>query len=109
VQWFERSQEWIEKLNALQARLNGFHERLLQELKAADAEWPKPEGIDLVNSTAEDAQPQEPESAATLRHELPAKARREALLPKLEELYRLFGYFNRWNRQIQERVVQLMI
>jgi hypothetical protein len=35
-----------------------------------------------------------------------AAARRE-ILPKLEELYRLFGYFNRWNNQIQERVVQL--
>ena len=29
------------------------------------------------------------------------------LLAKAEELYRLFGYFNRWNKQIQERVVQL--
>jgi hypothetical protein len=35
-----------------------------------------------------------------------AASRRE-ILPKLEELYRLFGYFNRWNSQIQERVVQL--
>ena len=28
---------------------------------------------------------------------------------KIEELYRLFGYFNRWQRQIQERVVQLSL
>ena len=34
---------------------------------------------------------------------------RGGLLKKLEELYRLFGYFNRWNSQIQERVVQLTI
>ena len=27
----------------------------------------------------------------------------------LEELYRLFGYFNRWNSQIQERIVQLTL
>ena len=28
-------------------------------------------------------------------------------MPKREELYRLSGYFNRWNNQIQERVAQL--
>jgi hypothetical protein len=28
-------------------------------------------------------------------------------LGRLEELYRLFGYFARWSEQIQERVVQL--
>lgn len=32
---------------------------------------------------------------------------RDDVLIKLEELYRLFGYFNRWNKQIQERVTQL--
>ena len=32
---------------------------------------------------------------------------RHSLLRPLEELYRLFGYFNRWNSQIQERIVQL--
>jgi curved DNA-binding protein CbpA len=32
---------------------------------------------------------------------------REALLARLEELYRLFSYFARWSAQIQERVVQL--
>jgi curved DNA-binding protein CbpA len=34
---------------------------------------------------------------------------RPKILPKIEELYRLFGYFNRWHKQIQERVVPLMI
>ncbi len=34
---------------------------------------------------------------------------RGELLKKLEEFYRLFGYFNRWNKQIQERVVQLTL
>jgi len=37
-----------------------------------------------------------------------AVSRRE-ILPRLEELYRLFGYFNRWNNQIQERVLQLSL
>jgi hypothetical protein len=55
-----------------------LREQLTSELKALDARWI---------------------SAA-------AVSRRE-ILPKLEELYRLLGYFNRWNGQIQERVVQL--
>jgi hypothetical protein len=80
VQWFERSQEWIEKLNALQQKLNGLHARLIAELKAVDEAWMGAPGAD-----------------------------QRKLLPRLEELYRLFSYFNRWNRQIQERVVQLMI
>jgi DnaJ-domain-containing protein 1 len=78
VQLFERGQEWVETLNSLQRQLNGLREQITAELKSLDAEW-----------IAGDAQ-----------------SRRE-LLPKLEELYRLFGYFNRWNHQIQERVVQL--
>jgi curved DNA-binding protein CbpA len=32
---------------------------------------------------------------------------RPELLARLEELYRLFSYFNRWSRQIQERIVRL--
>ena len=34
---------------------------------------------------------------------------RNEILRRLEELYRLFGYFNRWNNQIQERIVQLTL
>jgi hypothetical protein len=78
VQLFERGQEWVEKLNGLQRKLNELHEHLTGELKSLDAQW------------------------------IPADAvSRREILPKLEELYRLFGYFNRWNNQIQERVVQL--
>lgn len=80
VQWFERSEEWVDKLNALQQKLNGLHAQLLTELKNVDAQW----------AGADDWA-------------------RQALLPALEQLYRVFGYFNRWNRQIQERVVQLMV
>jgi len=32
---------------------------------------------------------------------------RDAMLAKLEDLYRLLSYFNRWNGQLQERIVQL--
>jgi len=78
VQLFERGQDWVEKLNGLQRKLNELREQLTDRLKSLDAEWISADAV----------------------------SRRE-MLPKLEELYRLFGYFNRWNNQIQERVVQL--
>ena len=78
VQLFERGQDWVEKLNGLQRKLNELREKFSGELKALDAEWMAADAVS-----------------------------RRAILPKLEELYRLFGYFNRWNNQIQERVVQL--
>jgi curved DNA-binding protein CbpA len=78
VQLFERGQDWVEKLNVLQRKLNELREKLMVELKSLDALWT---------------------SADAVSH--------REILPKLEELYRLFGYFNRWNSQIQERVVQL--
>jgi DnaJ-domain-containing protein 1 len=78
IQLFERGQNWIEKLNALQKKLNEMREKLMNELKSLDQKWIAGDAV----------------------------SRRE-ILPKLEELYRLFGYFNRWNGQIQERIVQL--
>jgi DnaJ-domain-containing protein 1 len=78
VQFFERGQDWVEKLNGLQRKLNELREKLTVELKSLDAQW------------------------------ISADATTE-ILPKLEELYRLFSYFNRWNGQIQERVVQLSL
>jgi len=80
VQLFERAQEWIEQLNSLQRKLNELREKLTGELKSLDEKW--------VENDLEE---------------------RAGLLKKLEELYRLFGYFNRWNNQIQERVVQLTL
>lgn len=78
VQFFERGQDWVEKLNGLQRKLNELRENLTDELKALDAQWLSAD--------------------ATQRVEI---------MRRLEELYRLFGYFNRWNNQIQERIVQL--
>ncbi len=78
VQWFERGQAWVEKLNALQQQLNGLHGRFLDELKALDEKW--------------------------LRRDA---AERPQLLAEAEQLYRRFGYFNRWNQQVQERVARL--
>jgi curved DNA-binding protein CbpA len=78
VQLFERGQDWVEKLNVLQRKLNELREQLSGRLKSLDEKWMAADAV--------------------ARHEI---------LPKLDELYRLFGYFNRWNNQIQERVVQL--
>ena len=79
VDYFERSQGWLEKLDALSAKLDAFNHRLADDLKSLDARW-----------IAADA---------TGRNEL---------LTEVEALYRLFGYFNRWNRQLSERKLQLM-
>jgi len=80
VQFFERAQEWIEKLQLLQKKLRDFSERLLAELKLLDTKW-------MAGNTGA----------------------RGDLLIELEKLYRLFSYFNRWNGQIQERIVQLSL
>jgi len=78
VQLFERGQEWVEKLNALQQKLNALRDQLVTSLQSQDAQWLS--------------------AGSTTRAEI---------LRQLEEHYRLFGYLNRWNNQIQERIVQL--
>jgi len=67
-------------LNLRQRKLNELREKLADELKSLDTQW--------ISADA---------------------ASRTEILPRLEELYRQFGYFNRWNSQIQERVVQLSL
>ena len=39
VQLFERAQEWIERLNLLQRKLNEWREKLTDELKSLDEKW----------------------------------------------------------------------
>jgi hypothetical protein len=80
VQFIERGQDWVERLNALKKRLGELRGKFEDDLKSLDDKW--------------------------MFHE--AVSRRE-LLTELEELYRLFSYFNRWNGQIQDRVVQLSL
>jgi curved DNA-binding protein CbpA len=80
VRLFERAQEWIEQLNLLQRKLNELSGKLTGDLKSLDEKW--------IENNLET---------------------RGDLLKKLEELYRLSGYFNRWNNQIQERAVQLSL
>jgi DnaJ-domain-containing protein 1 len=79
VQQYARAQEQAEPLRTLHARLAGLHGKLIEELKLLDVSW---------TSRAGD---------------------RTDLLNRLEELYRLLGYYNRWNSQIQERIVQLSL
>lgn len=81
VQWFERGQEWIERLNQMGQKINGRRDELLQELKSLNPLWE--------SATASNAS----------REKLP--------LARLDEIYRLLGYLGRWSEQIQERVVQL--
>ena len=80
VQLFERSQQRSDELQPLQRMVNDKREALLSELKQLDAAW-----------LAGAADPIE----------------RAALLQRLERIYRLLGYFDRWLSQIQERIVHL--
>ena len=77
VKLFERSQDLIDKLQMLQQRVNAMNERLTEELRQIDAAWQDDRQANV------------------------------SLLPRLEELHRLFSYFARWGAQIQERIVRL--
>ncbi len=83
VGMFERGQELTDKLRALQKSFAARREALAEETRALDAAW----------TTATPG-----ESAA-----------RADTLARLEELWRLFGYFGRWIGQLEERAVQLAI
>jgi len=82
VEMFERGQEWTQSLQALQAKLNGRRTELENDLKRLDAEW---------DARGNDAM------------------RRTRILTELEELFRLFSYFSRWNAQLAERVGRLAV
>ncbi|HXF09627.1 MAG TPA: hypothetical protein VN625_02505 [Desulfuromonadaceae bacterium] len=81
VRLFDQAQEWIEKLTAMQKKLSELRTGLDDRLKILDQTW--------VNTEDREA--------------------RRQTLPQLEELYRLFSYFNRWGNQVQERAVQMIL
>jgi curved DNA-binding protein CbpA len=81
VAMFERGQGWTDKLGVLQRAINLKLEELGSDLKRIDGEWEGP-----ANSGA-----------------------RAATFASIEELYRLFGYYNRWSSQLQERILQLAL
>jgi DnaJ-domain-containing protein 1 len=77
VTFFERGHDFADKLQAIRQRVNTLNEQLNDELKQIDTTWQS------------------------------GTPPRSTLLQRLEELYRLFGYFARWNAQLQERAVRL--
>lgn len=82
VQFFERSQEWIDRLNAMQRRLNGQQSAVLASLQALDGEWQR-------------------------AGERPSD--RAGLLAQLEKIWRLLSFHSRWSLQLQEAIVQLAL
>jgi DnaJ-domain-containing protein 1 len=81
VKWFERSQNCVEKLRDVLKPVLADREQLIATLKELDAKW--------IASDASDS------------------AKRAELLSKLEELYRLFSYYDRWIAQLQDRIARL--
>jgi DnaJ-domain-containing protein 1 len=82
VQMFERGQEWMDRLRAVQTRLGERHAGLVQELQALDAEW--------VRSDSDPVQ-------------------LGALLQRVEQIHQRLSFYTRWNAQIQESLVQLSL
>ena len=80
---FERGQEYVERLSAMRQQIASRSDRLMEELKTMNAVW------------------ESAERAGAQRDKLP--------LERLEEIYRLLGYYGRWTSQIQERTVQLSL
>jgi DnaJ-domain-containing protein 1 len=80
VQLFERGQEWVETIGALQVRLATRREDLIQRLKALDAGWDTMPG---------------------------GSAARGDAVRQLEEIYRLLSFFARWSEQMQERLARI--
>lgn len=80
AQLFERSQSHADELEATRKKVDASREQLEHRLKELDTAW---QGADV--------------------------ARRIELLRTLEELRRLFGFFDRWLSQLQERFVQLAL
>ena len=82
VSVFERAQDKTEKLNVFQKRLETGRAALLASLRELDGEW-------------------NAESVTT--------EKRNAMLSRIEDLYRLLSYYERWNSQVRERIVQLSL
>ncbi len=80
VQMFERLQEWIDRLRALQARLCERQADLLRELQVLDGEWVR-------------------------LHCDPIQ--RRGFLQRVEQIYQRLSFYTRWTAQIQETLVQL--
>lgn len=83
VQMFERSQEWIERLKALQQQIGVRRDGLLEELKRMNPFWEETPDLDT------------------------AERQKSLPLERLENAYRALSFITRWMSQIRERLVQL--
>jgi hypothetical protein len=85
VAWFERGQDRLEILRASQEKVGRWREELLDSIRSMNPAW---------------------ESAPPAGQ--PDRAR---LLPlqRLEQVYRLLSYADRWSAQLQERAFQMTI
>lgn len=77
--------DWLDRLQALQGRVNTKRDELITELRQMNAVW---EAAPSVGA---------PERVAALP------------LERLEQVYRAMSYVARWTEQIQERIVQLAL
>jgi DnaJ-domain-containing protein 1 len=85
VSWFERAQEWTDKLQLVQRLINERSEERIVRLKEMNAAWAAAPAVGT------------PHRAAALP------------LAQLEEIYRAISYLTRWGGQLQERVLQLSL
>ncbi len=78
VSFFEKGQEWVEKLTALQKNIAAHNEAVVNRVRELDDRW--------LSSTDH-----------------------AALLPELEQCWRLLSFYSRWNSQLQNAIVQLSL
>jgi len=80
VQVMQQALPQLEQLDALQVQLQERRTGLLEELRALDAAWVKPDNT-----------------------------QRDELLDRAENLYHHFGFLDRWTAQMRERLIQLTL
>lgn len=119
IQWFERAQAWIERLQEWQKNLAGLRAELDARLEVLDQQWQRdslPPQRPIQHPAARESANNSPSPRGAVRDEgedpqLETRRRPSSqppeLLGRLEELYRFYGYFNRWQNQLHERVARL--
>ena len=85
VQWVEKSLDWMEKLAELRGTVQFQRDQVIEEVKSMNVPWESAPEVGAVGRVAA----------------LP--------LERLEQLYRVLGYYSRWIEQIQARHVRLSI
>lgn len=83
VKLFQEGLDWVERVQAIQAKVRARASELEAELHAMNSRWEQAP----------------PVGSATRAEALP--------LTRIEEIYRVLSYVARWTEQIQERLVQL--